>query len=233
MQLWRRLVGRQFKVVIKSKNKMSLAAEVAKRLLGINAIKLSPKAPFTWASGLKSPIYCDNRLALSYPEIRSYIIKGFAEQATNFGQIDGIAGVATAGIPHGALLADRLQLPFIYVRSKAKGHGRQNRIEGELRPGDRLLVIEDLISTGGSCLSAVEALRDAGYKIAGVMAIFSYGYPQAKIAFETANCTFETLSNYTALLEEAQQQAFISPEQQETLQQWQQDPKVWSTAFAN
>jgi len=212
---------------------MSKAAEVAKRLMEINAIKLSPQNPFTWASGLKSPIYCDNRLSLSYPAIRDFLINGFVEKAADFGSIDGVAGVATAGIPHGALLADRLNLPFIYVRSKAKAHGRQNMIEGEIRSGDRLLVVEDLISTGGSCLAAVEALQAVDYQIAGVLAIFSYGFPKAKAAFEKADCSFDTLSSYPVLLEEAKRQDYIDAEQLSILQKWQNDPKGWSEQFGN
>lgn len=208
---------------------MSTAAEVARRLLQINAIKLNPQNPFTWASGLRSPIYCDNRLALSHPDLRSFLIDGFVEKAADFGTIDGVAGVATAGIPHGALLADRLGLPFIYVRSKPKGHGRQNMIEGEMPAGSRLLVIEDLISTGGSCLAAVKALREAEYKVGGVLAIFTYGFPQAGAAFEAADCPFDTLSSYPVLLEEAENQQYITADQIKTLQEWQLDPKGWSS----
>lgn len=211
---------------------MDTAAEVARKLMQINAIKLSPQDPFTWASGLRSPIYCDNRLALSHPEIRSFLIDCFVEKANKFGNPDGIAGVATAGIPHGALLADRLRLPFIYVRSKPKGHGRQNMIEGEMTEGARVLVIEDLISTGGSCLAAVEALRESGYEVAGVLAIFTYGFPQAGEAFEAANCPFDTLSSYPVLLEEAKSRQYIDAQQINTLRQWQQDPKVWSARFS-
>lgn len=211
---------------------MSTAAEVARRLMQINAIKLNPQNPFTWASGLRSPIYCDNRLALSHPELRSFLIDCFVEKASNFGKIDGVAGVATAGIPHGALLADRLGLPFIYVRSKPKGHGRQNMIEGEMPAGSRLLVIEDLISTGGSCLAAVTALREADYKVGGVLAIFTYGFPQAGTAFKAAGCPFDTLSSYPVLLEEAQNQQYITADQIKTLQEWQLDPKAWSDKFS-
>lgn len=210
---------------------MNIATEVAKRLMQIKAIKLSPQSPFTWASGLRSPIYCDNRLALSHPEVRTYLIDAFVEKAAQFGPLDGVAGVATAGIPHGALLADRLQLPFIYVRSSPKGHGRQNRIEGEIKAGSRLLVIEDLISTGGSCLSAVEALRAADYKVSGVMAIFSYGFNEAQERFAAADCHFDTLSDYPTLLQQAQKQNYVEEEDLKTLQEWQKDPKSWSTQF--
>lgn len=211
---------------------MNIAADVARSLLQINAIKLSPQNPFTWASGLRSPIYCDNRLALSHPSVRSFLIDCFVEKSVSFGPVDGIAGVATAGIPHGALLADRLQLPFIYVRSKPKEHGRQNMIEGETTPQSRLLVIEDLISTGDSCLTAVEALREAGYQVAGVLAIFTYGFPQASEAFAAANCPFDTLSSYPVLLEEATTRQYIDAGQVSTLQEWQTDPKAWSARFS-
>jgi orotate phosphoribosyltransferase len=210
---------------------MKIATEVAKRLMQIKAIKLSPQSPFTWASGLRSPIYCDNRLALSHPDVRTFLIDSFAEKAAQFGHLDAIAGVATAGIPHGALLADRLELPFIYVRSSPKGHGRQNRIEGEVATGSRLLVIEDLISTGGSCLSAVEALRAADYKISGVLAIFSYGFSEAEERFAAADCRFDTLSSYAVLLEEAKEQNYIKEEDLLTLQAWQNNPKAWSEGF--
>ena len=169
---------------------MKIASEVAQNLLQANAIKLSPQAPFTWASGLKSPIYCDNRITLSYPDIRTSIIKAFQEKAKNFQDFDTVAGVATAGIPHGALLAQALNLPFIYVRSKAKGHGRQNQIEGKISGNEKVLVIEDLISTGGSCLQAVDALQQEGCQVVGVLAIFTYGFQKAVDAFAAADCNF-------------------------------------------
>lgn len=206
---------------------MEIASEVAKRLLQINAIKLSPQNPFTWASGMKSPIYCDNRVVLSYPGIRRFIIDSFAQKAEAFKPFDTIAGVATAGIAHGALLAEQLAMPFIYVRSKPKGHGRQNQIEGELRPGARVLVIEDLISTGGSCLKAVEALREAGCEVAGVLAIFTYGFDEAAAAFDSAGCPFGTLSSYPILLEEAVRENYIGQEEIETLQKWRGNPGGW------
>lgn len=206
---------------------MNIASEVAKRLLQINAIKLSPQNPFTWASGIKSPIYCDNRIVLSYPGIRRFIIDSFAQKAEAFKPFDTIAGVATAGIAHGALLAEQLALPFIYVRSKPKGHGRQNQVEGELRPGARILVIEDLISTGGSCLKAVEALRETGCDVSGVLAIFTYGLEEASAAFEKAGCSFDTLSSYPVLLEEALQENLIGQEEMKTLKEWREDPGRW------
>jgi len=206
-----------------------IAVEVAKKLLQINAIKLNPQKPFIWASGLRSPIYCDNRIALSHPDIRSYIIQAFADKSGQFGTFDAIAGVATAGIAHGALLAASLDKPFAYVRPKPKGHGRKNQIEGELKAGSRVLVIEDLISTGGSCLKAVEALRQqAECEVVGVLAIFTYGFEQAAHSFQTANCPFDTLSNYEVLLQAALQEQYIPDEQRETLEAWRNSPQQWS-----
>lgn len=204
---------------------MALASSIAAHLLQINAIKLNPQNPFTWASGIKSPIYCDNRITLSYPIIRKAIIAGFVEKAKQLPEFDIIAGVATAGIPHGALLAHELDVPFMYVRSKPKAHGRQNQIEGELKAGQRVLVIEDLISTGGSSLKAVEAVRQAGGNVIGALAIFSYGFEQANQAFATANCPFDTLSNYDALLEAAIAGNYIKAEQLDMLKAWRSDPK--------
>ncbi|KGE87079.1 MAG: orotate phosphoribosyltransferase [Phaeodactylibacter xiamenensis] len=206
---------------------MDLAAEVAHRLLQINAIKLSPQKPFTWASGMQSPIYCDNRTALSFPEVRRFIIKGFAQASAIFQPFNVVAGVATAGIPHGALLAEELGLPFVYVRSKAKSHGRQNQIEGVLPEGARVLVIEDLISTGGSALKAVEALREANADVVGVMAIFSYGFDKARTAFEAAGTSFATLSTYDALLKAAAEAEYIAPEEMDTLEDWRKSPETW------
>jgi len=174
---------------------MNIAAEVAKRLLQIKAIKLSPQSPFTWASGILSPIYCDNRIVLSHPEARNFVKNAFAESSKKFPKFDKIAGVATAGIPHGALLADALNMPFIYVRDKAKAHGRQNQIEGELHKGEKVLVIEDLISTGGSSLRAIDALVHAGAEVVGIAAIFTYGFDKAKNAFEKAGYQVEKLSS--------------------------------------
>lgn len=212
---------------------MSIATEVAENLLQIKAIKLSPQNPFTWASGLKSPIYCDNRTLLSYPAIRDRIVVGLVEKSQLFSNFDVVAGVATAGIPHGALLADRLKLPFVYVRAKAKDHGRQNLIEGELKPGKKVLVIEDLISTGGSSLQAVEALRQEGCEVVGVLAIFSYEFEAATLAFQQANCPLETLSNYSTMTQVAITSAYVGPEDQETLNQWRQNPKEWSAQWEN
>lgn len=208
----------------------NIATEIAKRLLQIKAIKLSPQKPFTWASGLKSPIYCDNRMVLSHPEIRRFVIDCFVEKAKNFAPFDLVAGVATAGIAHGALLADRLDLPFVYVRAKAKEHGRQNLIEGEVLGHERVLVIEDLISTGGSSLSAIEVLKEAGCTIAGLLAIFTYGFDAATEAFDKASCPLDTLSQYDALIEEAARSGYITNAEVELLQSWSADPKGWSAA---
>ncbi|MEM1359586.1 MAG: orotate phosphoribosyltransferase [Bacteroidota bacterium] len=210
---------------------MSTAGKIAQRLLEAGAVKLQPQAPFTWASGLRSPIYCDNRVLLSYPEIRAEVIAGLVELAQGFENIDGIAGVATAGIPHGALLADRLSLPFVYIRSKAKEHGRQNQIEGRVEAGKRYLVVEDLISTGGSSLKAIDALRSVGGHIAGAVAIFSYEFPAASRAFEQAEVPLKTISGYTTLLQEAAESGAISETEAATLTSWREDPRAWSEAF--
>lgn len=210
---------------------MSTAEKIARRLLEVGAVKLQPVTPFTWASGMRSPIYCDNRVLLSYPGIRSEVIDGLARLAEGFSDVAGIAGVATAGIPHGALLADRLGLPFIYIRSKAKEHGRQNQIEGRIEPGKRYLVVEDLISTGGSSLKAIDALRAAEGEVAGAVAIFSYEFPAAGRAFEQANVKLATISGYGTLLREAAATGAITDTQAETLAAWRNDPRAWSASF--
>lgn len=206
---------------------MNIANEVAEKLLQINAVKLNPQNPFTWASGIKSPIYCDNRLVLSFPAVRTFVIQAFADKSAQFEPFDIVAGVATAGIPHGALLADRLEKPFIYVREKAKSHGRQNQIEGNIFEGARVLLIEDLISTGGSSLKAVETLREAGCVVVGVLAIFSYGFQKAEDVFQAAHCPFDTLSYYDALVERAIEMQYISPNDLETLKSWRVSPTEW------
>jgi orotate phosphoribosyltransferase len=206
---------------------MKIAEQVAEKLLQINAIKLSPQNPFTWASGIKSPIYCDNRIILSYPEVRTFVVKCFAKKSMDFEPFDIVAGVATAGIPHGALLAEKIRKPFIYIRDKPKAHGRQNQIEGILTEGARVLVIEDLISTGGSSLKAVEAVREAGGDVIGVLAIFSYGFDKAKTLFDAANCRFDTLSSYDMLVSQAIDKQYIKAEELETLQQWRLSPETW------
>jgi len=213
---------------MKEQKMRTVSSEIAKDLLQIKAIKLSPKSPFTWASGIKSPIYCDNRLLLSYPSIRNKVTDSFVGLSRQFAPFNCIAGVATAGIAHGALLAQTTKQPFIYVRSKAKGHGRQNLIEGELRPQAKVLVVEDLISTGGSALQAVEALQQEGAEVVGVIAIFSYGFDQAEKAFAAAKCPYAMLSNYDALVEEAHQSNYIQEEDLETLKAWRRNPMNWS-----
>jgi orotate phosphoribosyltransferase len=211
-------------------NHMSeIEQKIAEFLLQIKAIKLEPTNPFTWASGLKSPIYCDNRITLSYPTIRTYIRQKFSEVIhEEFGSVDMISGVATAGIPQGVLVAQDLGLPFTYVRSSAKEHGRQNLIEGEVVDGQRVVVIEDLVSTGKSSLNAVQALRDAGCNVVGLLSIFSYNLPVAEENFREAKCRLISLSNYEALISYALEHQFISPSEIETLRQWRLDPENWS-----
>lgn len=202
--------------------------QVAEFLLQIKAIKLQPTNPFTWASGWKSPIYCDNRVTLSYPTIRTYIRQKLSSAIQEvFGSVDAIAGVATAGIPQGALVAQELGLPFIYVRAKAKEHGRGNLIEGEITPGQRVVVIEDLISTGKSSLQAVDALREAGYTVAGLAAIFSYGFDVADENFKNAKCPYFTLSNYNALIKYAEEKQYISSADVDMLKKWREEPSTW------
>lgn len=213
-------------------HRMKHAAEVARRLLEIKAVKFSPRDPFTWASGILSPIYCDNRIALSHPAVRTYLKNCLAEQAAAFAPVDAVAGVATAGIPHGVLVADILGLPFVYVRSSAKDHGRRNLIEGEILPGQQVIVIEDLISTGGSCLTAVEALRDAGCQVKGVLAIFQYGFSKARKAFADHQVEFQTLSHYDALVEEAIATGYVAPEDLTILRQWRENPEGWGALYA-
>ena len=204
---------------------------VAEKLLAIKAVKLQPSEPFTWASGWKSPIYCDNRKTLSYPDVRSLIkIELSRTIAENFSGIDAIAGVATGAIAQGALVADALGLPFVYVRSAPKDHGLENLIEGDLRPGQRVVVVEDLISTGGSSLKAVEAIRNHGCEVAGMVAIFSYLFPIAQQKFEEAGVQLLTLSNYNAVLEEAAEVGYIRKEELETLAEWRKDPAAWNPA---
>ncbi|MCB0618580.1 MAG: orotate phosphoribosyltransferase [Saprospiraceae bacterium] len=202
---------------------MNLAAEVARKLLQIKAIKLSPQKPFTWASGIQSPIYCDNRIILSFPSVRNFIKQALTVEAAKFGEFDAVAGVATAGIAHGMLLADAIGKPFAYVRSKPKEHGRQNQVEGRINSGERVLVVEDLISTGGSSLQAVEVLREAGCEVVGVLAIFSYGFDKAERAFAAARCPFRTLSNYETLIRAAMETGDISGEDLQMLTSWRSE----------
>jgi orotate phosphoribosyltransferase len=205
------------------------ALKVAEYLLQIKAIKLNIAKPFTWASGIKSPIYCDNRKTLSYPTIRNYLRQEFISGIRDhYGEPDVIAGVATGGIALGALVADHLGLPFIYVRSSVKGHGLQNKIEGELQSGQSVVVIEDLISTGGSSLDAVKAIREAGGRVSGLAAIFTYGFDSSVTAFKEAECRLFTLTDYRTLLIQASNDRYINESDMETLDHWRLDPKNWN-----
>jgi len=206
------------------------AKKTAEVLLQINAIKLKPNEPFTWASGWKSPIYCDNRIILSFPSIRNYIRETMAKHIENqYGKPDVIAGVATGAIGIGMLVAEYLDLPFIYVRPDAKGHGRQNQIEGFIESGQNVVVVEDLISTGKSSLNAVKALKEAGIEIKGMVAIFTYGFDVAAKNFEKENIHLNTLSNYESLLEEALETNYISEKDLKTLSEWNINPSGWHT----
>ncbi len=209
-------------------NRSDIESKVAEFLLQIKAVKLQPNSPFTWASGWKSPIYCDNRITLSHPSVRTYIRQKLAQLIQEeYGAIDVIAGVATAGIPQGVLVAQELGLPFIYVRSKAKEHGTGSLIEGEIIEGQRVVVIEDLISTGKSSLQAVDALRAAGLSVAGLVAIFTYGFDQAVENFANAKCRFSTLSNYSALINYAAEHSFIAQNEINLLNKWRENPSKW------
>ncbi len=202
---------------------------LAEKLLKISAIKLQPEPPFTWASGWNSPIYTDNRKTLSYPEVRSFIkVEMCRLIMENFHAPDAIAGVATGAIAMGALVADTLGLPYVYVRSTPKGHGLENLIEGNLKPDQKVVVIEDLISTGGSSLKAVEAIRAAGCEVVGMAAIFTYGFPIAIQRFKDANVNLLTLSNYNAMLEAALETEYIREEDIDTLKEWRKDPANWT-----
>jgi len=212
--------------MIFNKNTAKKTAEV---LLQINAIKLSPKDPFHWASGWKSPIYCDNRMVLSYPVMRNYIKNEMAENLEQaFGKPDVIAGVATGAIGIGALVAEVLGLPFVYVRPEAKKHGRKNQIEGHLEKGQNVVVVEDLISTGKSSLAAVEALKSAGTTVKGMVAIFSYGFQVSKENFSEKGINLYTLSNYESLLQQASDTGFINEKELEVLSKWNENPAQWA-----
>ncbi len=205
------------------------AAQTAKSLLQIKAIKLNINKPFRWASGLNSPIYCDNRKSLSFPKIRTYIRQELAKAINNqYGDVNVIAGVATAGIPQGALVAQELGLPFIYVRSAKKEHGMTNQIEGVLNANQSVVVIEDLVSTGKSSLNAVKALREAGAVVKGMVAIFSYGLKIAESNFKEENCPLVVLSDYEALIKEAIENGYISESDQKSLLEWRKNPQAWS-----
>jgi len=199
---------------------------IAKSLLEIEAVALRPNDPFTWTSGLKSPIYCDNRLTMGYPAIRSAIAEGFAAIIRErYPDADVIAGTSTAGIPHAAWVSQALNLPMAYIRDKAKGHGKQNQIEGRILPGQKVVVIEDLISTGGSSLKAALAVREAGAEVLAVLAIFTYQFQQAADAFKAENVELSTLSNYTALIDAALELGKVASEDVAALQAWREDPQ--------
>lgn len=205
------------------------AHKTAELLLQINAIKLNTENYFNWASGWKSPIYCDNRLVLSFPAIRNYIKEEFAKQIEKqFGKPDVIAGVATGAIGIGILVAEELGLPFVYVRPEAKKHGRQNQVEGFLQKGQNVVVVEDLISTGGSSLMAVEALRNEGANVKGMAAIFTYGFDISKENFKKANIDVYTLSDYSTLLSKAIEKQYVSEKEMESLIEWSKSPSTWN-----
>ena len=205
-----------------------LARQTAEQLLQIKAIKLQPDAPFTWASGWKSPIYCDNRISLSYPMVRNFLrenmVKAIREK---YGTPNVIAGVATGAIAMGVLIAQEMGLPFVYVRPEAKSHGRKNLIEGHLESGQSVVVVEDLVSTRGSSLKAVEALREANANVLGMAAFFTYGFPVSEENFEKANCRLLTLSDYDHLLEQVNSNGYMDEITMETLRQWRKDPAKW------
>jgi orotate phosphoribosyltransferase len=206
---------------------------VASKLLKIKAVKLQPSNPFTWASGWKSPIYCDNRKTLSYPPLRNFIKLELARLIREkYDQVDAIAGVATGAIAQGAMVAEELGLPFVYVRSTPKDHGLENLIEGDLKPGMKVVVIEDLISTGSSSLKAVEAIRADGSEVIGMMAIFTYGFPVADEAFRKAKVELTTLSNYEAVLDLALSTNYIHESELQALQDWRKSPGTWEPKTA-
>lgn len=204
------------------------AYKVAEFLLQIKAVKLQPENPFTWASGIKSPIYCDNRKTLSYPQIRTFIRQTFVDSINkNFAKPDVIAGVATGGIAIGALVAQEMGLPFVYVRSEAKKHGLTNMIEGDVESGQNVVVVEDLISTGGSSLKAVDALREKGCTVKGMVAIFTYGFDEAEQNFKKAKCNLKTLTDYNTLINTALTKEYITEKDLESLKQWRANPSAW------
>ena len=206
----------------------TLESIFAAKLLNVKAIKLQPTNPFTWASGWKSPFYCDNRKTLSFPDLRTFVkVELTRTILENFPEAEAVAGVATGAIAQGALVADALGLPFAYVRSKAKDHGMANLIEGELQPGTKVVVVEDLISTGGSSLKAVEALRAAGYEVVGMVASYTYGFPVAEQAFADADVKLITLTNYEAVVAEALRTGYIADDQVPMLHEWRKDPAHW------
>ena len=207
----------------------TLESIFAAKLLNVKAIKLQPANPFTWASGWKSPFYCDNRKTLSFPDLRTFVkVELTRTILENFPEAEAVAGVATGAIAQGALVADALGLPFAYVRSKAKDHGMANLIEGELQPGTKVVVVEDLISTGGSSLKAVEALRAAGYEVVGMVASYTYGFPVAEQAFADADVKLITLTNYEAVVAEALRTGYIADDKVPMLHEWRKAPAPWN-----
>lgn len=205
---------------------------IAQRLLEINAVALKPNDPFTWTSGLRSPIYCDNRLTLSYPEVRREIASGLKKLIVeNFSDAEVIAGTATAGIPHAAWVSELLDLPMCYVRSKPKGHGKGNQIEGKAEEGQKVVVVEDLISTGGSVITAVQALREAGCEVLGVVSIFTYGLEKGKELLKQADIKSESLTDFPTLVEVAIKREYISENDKENLLSWSKDPSEWSSKY--
>ncbi len=212
-------------------NEQETSMALASFLLQIKAIKLNPANPFTWASGLKSPIYCDNRVTLSYPQVRTFIREGFVKMCLDkFGKPDVIAGVATGGIPQGALVAQELGLPFVYVRSEKKSHGMNNQVEGIINSGQSVVIIEDLVSTGKSSLNAVEALREKGAVIKGMLAIFTYGMDVATENFKNNKCELFTLTNYNTLIQKAAEENYIREDDLASLLEWKSNPQAWSDA---
>jgi len=204
------------------------AKRIAKLLLEVKAVTLSPDAPYTWASGIKSPIYCDNRITMSYPDVRNEIARDLAELIKKeYPSVEVIAGTATAGIPQACWVADLLNLPMVYIRSKAKDHGKENQIEGRISQGQKMVIIEDLISTGGSVLDACEAAKREGAEILGVASIFTYELPKGTANFNERNIRLLTLTNYTSLIEVAQETGYIKMEDVETLQEWKKNPQEW------
>lgn len=209
-----------------------ISAKIAQYLLECQAVKLNVDEPFTWTSGLRSPIYCDNRVTLSYPEIRKYITQELVNAIKQYyPTVEAIAGVATAGIAQGALIADSLELPFAYVRPEPKKHGLKNSIEGRLEEGAKVVVVEDLISTGKSSLKAVEDLKEFGFEVLGLVSIFNYGFLETDAKFKVANCHYHSLSNFNALAKEAQASQYITLEQAEKILSWNKDAKTWSDTF--
>ena len=208
-----------------------IARSTAEQLLQIKAIKLQPDDPFTWASGWKSPIYCDNRITLSYPAVRNFLRENLVKAITEkYGTPNAIAGVATGAIAIGVLVAQEMGLPFVYIRPEAKKHGRKNQIEGHLEPGQNVVIVEDLISTGGSSLKAYAALKEANANVLGMVAMFTYGFPVASKNFEDAQCELVTLSDYEHLLEQVHSTGYLKDDTLSTLRSWREDPSSWQPA---